>query len=67
MAGRALWQEATGISSRMERLNFFKKQTVSRLKELTLIAEEWGTPWHVRMGFKDGRFPDLSESWYKSY
>jgi tagatose 1,6-diphosphate aldolase len=67
MAGRALWQEATGISSRMERLNFFKKQTISRLKELTLIAEEWGTPWYVRMGFKDGRFPDLSENWYKSY
>jgi tagatose 1,6-diphosphate aldolase len=67
MAGRALWQEATQISSRVERLNFFKKQTVSRLKELTLIAEEWGTPWYVKTGHKDGRFPDLSESWYKSY
>jgi tagatose-1,6-bisphosphate aldolase len=67
MAGRALWQEATHISSREERLNFFKSQTASRLKELTRIADKWATPWYVKMGLKDGRFPDLSEGWYKSY
>jgi tagatose 1,6-diphosphate aldolase len=67
MAGRALWQEAARISSREERLNFFKGQTVSRLKELTQIANEWATPWFVKMGYKDGRFPDLSEGWYRSY
>lgn len=67
MAGRALWQEATHISSREERLDFFKSQTISRLKELTQVAEEWATPWYVKMGSKDGRFPDLSEEWYKSY
>jgi len=67
MAGRALWQEAARISSREERLNFFKSQTVSRLKELTRIAEKWATPWYVKMGSKDGRFPDLSEGWYMSY
>jgi len=67
MAGRALWQEATQISSREERLNFFKSQTVSRLKELTQVADKWATPWYVEMGSKDGRFPDLPEGWYKSY
>jgi len=67
MAGRALWQEATQIGSREERLNFFKSQTVSRLKELTRVAEEWATPWCVKMGSKDGRFPDLSEGWYRRY
>jgi tagatose 1,6-diphosphate aldolase len=68
MAGRALWQEATQISSREERLNFFKSQTVSRLKELTRMADKWATPWYVKMvGSKDGRFPDLSEGWYMSY
>jgi tagatose 1,6-diphosphate aldolase len=67
MAGRALWQEATQITSREERLDFFKSQTVSRLKELTQVAEEWATPWYVKMGSKDGRFPDLSEGWYRSY
>ena len=63
MAGRALWQEATHISSREERLNFFKSQTVSRLKELTRIADKWATPgmlrWALRMAgsrtcLKDG-------------
>jgi tagatose 1,6-diphosphate aldolase len=67
MAGRALWQEATQLDSREERLNFFKRQTISRLKELTRVAEEWATPWYVKMGYKDGRFPELSEGWYKSY
>jgi tagatose 1,6-diphosphate aldolase len=67
MAGRALWQEAAHISSKEEKLSFFKSQTVSRLKELTQIADKWATPWHVKMGYKDGRFPDLSEGWYRSY
>jgi len=67
MAGRALWQEATQITSREERLDFFKSQTVSRLKELTQVAEEWATPWYVKMGSKDGRFPDLPEGWYGRY
>jgi tagatose 1,6-diphosphate aldolase len=67
MAGRALWQEATHIHSGEERLNFFKNQTVSRLKELTRIADKWAVPWYVAMGSKDGRFPDLPEGWYLSY
>jgi tagatose 1,6-diphosphate aldolase len=67
MAGRALWQEAAHISSREERLNFFKGQTISRLKELTMIADKWAKPWYVKMGSKDGRFADLSQGWYESY
>jgi tagatose 1,6-diphosphate aldolase len=67
MAGRALWQEATRISSREERLNIFKSQTVSRLKELIQIADKWATPWYIKIGSKDGRFPDLPEGWYKTY
>jgi tagatose 1,6-diphosphate aldolase len=67
MAGRALWQEATRLGSREERLNFFQSQTVSRLKELTQIAEEWATPWYVKMGSNDGRFQSLPEGWYRSY
>jgi tagatose 1,6-diphosphate aldolase len=67
MAGRALWQEASHMSSREERQNFFKSQTVSRLKELTQVADKWAVPWYVKMGRRDGRFPDLSEGWYSSY
>jgi tagatose 1,6-diphosphate aldolase len=67
MAGRALWQEASHMSSREERQNFFKSQTVSRLKELTQVADKWAVPWYVKMGRRDGRLPDLSEGWYRSY
>jgi tagatose 1,6-diphosphate aldolase len=67
IAGRALWQEATRLVSRQERLSFFQNQTVSRLKELTRIAEKSAIPWYVKMGSKEGGFPDLSEEWYQSY
>jgi len=67
MAGRALWQEATQISSREERLIFFESRTVTRLIELTEMANAWAMPWYAKMGYADGRFPDLAEGWYKSY
>jgi tagatose 1,6-diphosphate aldolase len=67
MAGRTLWQEATQISSREERLSFFESRTVTRLIELTEMANAWAMPWYAKMGSKDGRFPDLSEGWYRSY
>jgi tagatose 1,6-diphosphate aldolase len=67
MAGRALWQEATRISSRNERNSFFKDKTVARLNEITGIADKWATPWYARSGYGDGRFPELPEGWYKTY
>jgi tagatose 1,6-diphosphate aldolase len=67
MAGRALWQEATLINSRGERRRFFESQTVARLKELTEVADAWATPWYAKMGYSDGRFPELAEGWYKRY
>jgi tagatose 1,6-diphosphate aldolase len=67
MAGRALWQEATRASSQAERLSFFENQTVARFKELARIADNWAAPWYSKMGYPDGRLPDLAEGWYKSY
>lgn len=67
MAGRALWQEATGASSREERLGFFESQTVSRLRELAEMADTWAMPWYAKMGYAGGQFPDLAEGWYESY
>jgi tagatose 1,6-diphosphate aldolase len=67
MAGRALWQEAARISSREDRRSFFNNQTLARLGELTGMADEWGTPWYIKAGYPDGRFAELSESWYKTY
>jgi tagatose 1,6-diphosphate aldolase len=67
MAGRALWQEATRITSREERKDFFNTRTLSRLKELTEITDKWATPWYVKSGYKDGRLAELPEGWYKTY
>ncbi len=67
MAGRALWQEAAQIASREQRLSFFRSKTVSRLKEIAATAEKWGTPWYVKLGYPDGRFPELPDGWYRSY
>jgi tagatose 1,6-diphosphate aldolase len=67
MAGRALWQEATHISSREDRRSFFRNQTVARLGELTRMADKWATSWYVKSGYRDGRPAELSEGWYKTY
>jgi tagatose 1,6-diphosphate aldolase len=67
MAGRALWQEAAQITSREERLSFFRDRTVKRLTELADLADRQATRWYVRMGYADGRFPDLPEKWYGGY
>jgi len=67
MAGRALWQEATSISSRNERNSFFKDKTLTRLGEITGIADRWAIPWYAKAGYSDGEFPELAEGWYKTY
>jgi len=62
LAGRALWQEATQIMSRRERLKFLKATVVERLKALSNLANTHGTPWHTK--FEPG---EIDERWYSSY
>jgi tagatose 1,6-diphosphate aldolase len=67
MAGRALWQEATRIHSREERLKFFRNKTVPRLKELTDVADTHGVPWYKKMTSKNGGSALMPEGWYQDY
>ncbi|MFC2041650.1 tagatose 1,6-diphosphate aldolase [Chloroflexota bacterium] len=67
LAGRALWQEASGFRSRKERMNFFKDKTVPRIKEIAGIADKLGKPWYAKMGAENGQFLPVAEDWYKSY
>lgn len=67
MAGRALWQEATRIHSREERLKFFRNTTVPRLKELVYMADTHGNPWYRKIGSKNGKLATVTEGWYRSY
>ncbi len=62
LAGRALWQEATQIKSREERLNFLETTVVSRLESLTELANACGTPWYAKL-----EASDVDENWYRRY
>ncbi len=62
LAGRALWQEATQIKSREERLNFLETTVVSRLESLTELANACGTPWYA--GLEAG---EVDENWHRRY
>ena len=62
LAGRALWQEATQISSRQERLEFLETTVVRRLESLTELADKYGTPWHTKLGTNT-----VNESWHERY
>jgi tagatose-1,6-bisphosphate aldolase len=67
MAGRALWEEATQIRSRDQRMNFFQGETVSRLQQLAEIADKYGKPWYAKMVAQDGQFAPVAEDWYQRY
>lgn len=62
LAGRALWQEATSITSREERQDFFRTTVADRLRILMAVANAYGTPWHHRVSA-----PVVEEGWYQSY
>jgi tagatose 1,6-diphosphate aldolase len=62
LAGRALWQEATQIKSREERLNFLETTVVSRLESLTELANACGTPWYARL-----EAGEVDENWQRRY
>jgi len=62
LAGRALWQEATQLGSREERLKFLETTVVNRLSSLTDLANTYGTPWYARL-----EASKVDESWHRSY
>ncbi|NLE94245.1 MAG: tagatose 1,6-diphosphate aldolase [Dehalococcoidia bacterium] len=62
LAGRALWQEATSITSREARQHFFQTTVVDRLGILMAVANAYGTPWYKKVSA-----PSIAEGWYKSY
>lgn len=62
LAGRALWQEATQISSRQERLAFLETTVAKRLESLTELANAYGTSWHTKI-----EAIKVDESWHQNY
>jgi len=62
LAGRALWQEATQISSRKKRMAFLENTVIGRLQSLTELANTYGTPWYTKL-----KASEVNENWYRAY
>ena len=62
LAGRALWQEATQISSRQERLSFLETTVITRLESLSKLANSYGVPWYDKLGAGE-----VEETWHCNY
>ena len=67
LGGRALWQEATSIRSRAERVRFLEMVAVERLKRLTHLARSHGTPWFSKLGLDGSRLMAIQEGWHETY
>lgn len=67
LAGRALWQEGAQISSREERMSFFKRTAAPRLKELAELVRRYGRPWYTKVGIREGKFAVVTQDWYRNY
>jgi len=62
LAGRALWQEATTMKTRDERVEFFNTTVVDRLRVISALADAYGTPWFNRVAA-----PTIVEGWEAGY
>jgi tagatose 1,6-diphosphate aldolase len=62
LAGRALWQEATQISSRQERLSFLETTVITRFEGLSKLANSYGVPWYDKLGADE-----VDEDWHCRY
>jgi tagatose 1,6-diphosphate aldolase len=67
LAGRALWQEAVGMTDKTERLKFLNEVSAGRLKELTGIVERCGRPWYKKLGLDAENLVSVAPDWYREY
>jgi len=67
LGGRALWQEATSAGPRKEHQRFLETVGAGRAKELTALADSYGTPWYAKMGLDRERLGTIEQGWYEAY
>lgn len=67
LAGRAVWQEATYIHSRRERLRFLETTVAERLRHLAKVANTYGKPWYAKLGIQRHALAPVAECWYQGY
>ena len=67
LAGRAIWQEAVGITDKAQRIKFLDTVAAARLREITAIAERCGRPWYEKMGLQHQNLVSIDQDWHKYY
>ena len=67
LAGRAVWQEAVGMTDPSARHKFLTTVAADRLKRLTEAADKFATPWYKKLGFSDHDLGDITQNWHSSY
>jgi tagatose 1,6-diphosphate aldolase len=65
LGGRAIWQEAVGMTDRDTRQSFFETTAVNRLLELIEVTRRWGRPWTAR-GLPESVI-EPNGNWYRDY
>jgi tagatose 1,6-diphosphate aldolase len=67
LAGRAVWQEAVGMTDPADRCRFLKTTATDRLKSLSEIASKLAVPWFRKRGLDAASLADITPQWYTSY
>lgn len=64
VVGRAVWKEALETADAVARDRFLNSTAVNRVRALADTVNARATPWTERVR---GRWPELSEGWYRAY
>lgn len=68
LAGRGLWQESAGMTSRWERIKFLKHTATERLDQLIVVADSCAKPWHKKLEASNNYdLPDFTADWNQNY
>jgi tagatose 1,6-diphosphate aldolase len=67
LGGRGIWQEATVIKDKKERMRYLSTTCADRMKRLAEIAAKYGSTWYKKVGLTNGKIAGVPKKWYESY
>jgi len=67
LGGRAIWQEATEMELRDERISFLSGTAAKRMQELVEIAGRYARPWYGKFGLNAEKLAETDAGWYRGY
>jgi len=67
LAGRAVWQEAMGITDGAQRRHWLETVGEERMRRLADIAGEHAQPWWEKRASSPAELAEIGEGWYVAY